>query len=138
MGIHVHAPDGGTIPGALCEQDGDLTTVRRDVTCPECDEILDADYTTSDWPALIRGFAEQLRAQQQLWMRARSPRRAAAASRPRIRNGKAPGRVDAHSDEATSGVTRNPANACREVITRLRSHDDGSQRTAVTNRDFQR
>ncbi len=75
MSIYVHAPDGGSIPGALCEQDGDLTTFRQDVTCPDCDDILDADYTIGDWPKLTHGFSEQLRAQQQLWTRARSPRR---------------------------------------------------------------
>lgn len=87
MRIHVHAPDGGSIPGTLCGQDGDLTTVRQDVTCPDCDDILDADYTASDWPRLIRGFAAQLRSQQELWMRARSPRRSRGASRRRTGNG---------------------------------------------------
>lgn len=85
MSIHVHAPDGGSIPGALCEQDGDLTTFRRDVTCPDCDDILDADYTIGDWPKLTHGFAEQLRAQQELWTSERSPRRT-----PGLRRGHRP------------------------------------------------
>ncbi len=33
----VHAPDGGTIPGSLCEEPtGDATTIESDIDCPDC------------------------------------------------------------------------------------------------------
>ncbi|GAB4987858.1 hypothetical protein MAHJHV61_33220 [Mycobacterium avium subsp. hominissuis] len=70
MSIYVHAPDGGGIAGSLCEQDGDLTTFRANVTCPDCEDILDAAYSANDWPRLIQGFEQQLRAQQELYARA--------------------------------------------------------------------
>lgn len=32
-----HAPDGGTIPGSLCEEPtGDVSEFEHDVDCPEC------------------------------------------------------------------------------------------------------
>jgi hypothetical protein len=40
MSVYVNAPEGGGIAGSLCERDGDLTTIRGDVTCPDCDDIV--------------------------------------------------------------------------------------------------
>lgn len=53
----IHAPDGGGVPGSLCQRDGDLTAARCEVTCPECDDILDAEFTEGDWGRLAASFA---------------------------------------------------------------------------------
>lgn len=38
----IHAPDGGSITGALCQEvTGDVTTAERDVNCGECLDALD-------------------------------------------------------------------------------------------------
>ncbi len=40
--IVVHAPDGGSVTGALCQEaSGDVTTVERDVDCSDCLDALD-------------------------------------------------------------------------------------------------
>jgi hypothetical protein len=54
MRTHVHAPDGYTIPGSLCEQDGDTTIHQRDVDCPDCLDMMEH----ADWPTLIRSTEE--------------------------------------------------------------------------------
>lgn len=59
----VHAPDGAMIPGSLCEQEGDTTTYRDDVNCPECLDHLDGmpGQGAYDWAAIAR-TTEALRA----------------------------------------------------------------------------
>lgn len=43
MGIAIHAPDGGIVAGALCQElSGDTTTIEADVSCPECLDALEA------------------------------------------------------------------------------------------------
>lgn len=38
----IHAPDGGSITGALCQEvTGDVTAAERDVNCGECLDALD-------------------------------------------------------------------------------------------------
>jgi len=43
----IHAPDGGSIPGSLCQEPtGDCTTRENEVTCPEyLDELERIDKT---------------------------------------------------------------------------------------------
>lgn len=43
----IHAPDGGSIPGSLCQEPtGDVSTLERDVDCPEClDQLEDSERT---------------------------------------------------------------------------------------------
>jgi hypothetical protein len=59
---NVHAPDGGMIPGSLCEQDGDTTIYRDHVDCPDCLDILDGmpGQGSYDWAAMVR-TTEELR-----------------------------------------------------------------------------
>lgn len=43
-----HAPDGGAIPGPLCEEPtGDVSTFENDVDCPECLDRLEMSERTS-------------------------------------------------------------------------------------------
>ena len=43
----IHAPDGGVLGHALCQNPtGDVTTTERDVTCPDCDDELEQGNTT--------------------------------------------------------------------------------------------
>lgn len=52
-----HAPDGGSIPGSLCQEPtGDVTTTERDVDCPDCLDLLDSSDRT------FTQLAEQLEA----------------------------------------------------------------------------
>lgn len=45
--IFTHAPDGGSIPGALCEEPtGDVSTLERNVDCPDCLDQLEASPRT--------------------------------------------------------------------------------------------
>lgn len=38
---YLHAPDGGMIPGSLCQGGGDVTTFLNDVDCGDCHYILE-------------------------------------------------------------------------------------------------
>lgn len=43
----IHAPDGGSVPGALCqERSGDVTTSEHDVDCGECLDALERSDQT--------------------------------------------------------------------------------------------
>lgn len=45
----IHAPDGGAIPGSLCEEPtGDVSTLESDVDCPECLDQLASSERTFD------------------------------------------------------------------------------------------
>jgi hypothetical protein len=45
----IHAPDGATIPGSLCEEPtGDVSTFESDVDCPECLDRLEESERTFD------------------------------------------------------------------------------------------
>lgn len=47
MKIYVHAPDGGSIPAALCEEpSGDVADQEHGVDCPECLDQLDQETRT--------------------------------------------------------------------------------------------
>lgn len=57
MRIYVlHAPDGGDIPGSLCEGEGDTVIYRDHVDCPDCLDILDGmpGQGAYDWAAMVR------------------------------------------------------------------------------------
>lgn len=44
-----HAPDGGAIPGPLCEEPtGDVSTFENDVDCPECLDRLEMSEKNFD------------------------------------------------------------------------------------------
>ncbi len=58
----VHAPDGGMVPGSLCEQGGDTTIYRGDVDCGECLDLLEAEPRR--WDQLARCTAELRRPRQ--------------------------------------------------------------------------
>lgn len=57
MSRFIHAPDGGGVPGSLCQREGDLTAASCEFTCPECDDILDAEFTQGGWGRLAASFA---------------------------------------------------------------------------------
>lgn len=45
----IHAPDGGSIPGALCQEPtGDVAAAESDVDCPECLDQLEASPKSFD------------------------------------------------------------------------------------------
>ncbi|WP_442929119.1 DUF7446 family protein [Mycobacterium sp. MS1601] len=45
----IHAPDGGSIPGALCQEPtGDVASSESDVDCPECLDRLEASPKSFD------------------------------------------------------------------------------------------
>lgn len=60
-----HAPDGGSIPGALCEEPtGDVSIRENDVDCPECLDELEKKGA--------RTFAELARPIEDFWSPDRS------------------------------------------------------------------
>lgn len=56
--IVVHAPDGGTIPGSLCQEPtGDVSLHEREVTCPDClDTLEESDRTFGQLAEPIQDF----------------------------------------------------------------------------------
>lgn len=61
MRTPTHAPEGGSIPGALCEEPtGDVSTHESDVDCPEClDELAQSGNTFKQ----LAHHLEELRSQ---------------------------------------------------------------------------
>ncbi|OHU12833.1 hypothetical protein BKG75_17630 [Mycobacteroides chelonae] len=55
----IHAPDGGSIPNALCEEPtGDVSTFESDIDCPECLDGLEEGERT---------FAQLVRPVEDFW-----------------------------------------------------------------------
>ena len=56
--IVTHAPDGGSIPRALCEEPaGDVSTHEDDVTCLDClDPVEESDRTFAQLAEPIKDF----------------------------------------------------------------------------------
>ncbi|SHX98371.1 Uncharacterised protein [Mycobacteroides abscessus subsp. abscessus] len=66
--IVVHAPDGGWIPGSLCQEPtGDLSIYEADVTCLDCLDVLEESNQT---------FGDLAKPAQEVWNL--EPRRAQA------------------------------------------------------------